>query len=240
MPKPDFTNLTPEEQREWEKENRVRLTREDLEDMLYQQREREKLKKELKITKEKPPSKPKDLSKIERERQQVEEFMAQQQKEEGKKQKEEKSLERLMLDPSIIQNPSKPTCMNQVGGKQCGEPATVKLIHGGLLGEETPPITLCKYCSKLLKIIPIGESDPDLERRLKKQKLEKELGKFEKERSKSKKYKGNVPGSQTLSIKGMRNILQKIAKFANKLDAKGLTNDADLLDEILKDYNGAI
>lgn len=225
MPKPDFTNLTPEEQREWEKENRARLTREDLEDMLHQQREREKLKKELKITKEKPPSKPKDLSKIERERQQVEEFMAQQQKEEGKKQKEEKSLERLMLDPSIIQNPSKPTCMNQVGGKQCGEPATVKLIHGGLLGEETPPITLCKYCSKLLKIIPIGESDPELEGRLRRKRLEREMANLEKKRKKQKGQGSAV--SPSLSLR------RSMVELADKLDRKGLHKEADILDSIL-------
>lgn len=224
MPKPDFTNLTPEEQKEWETENKRRLSIEDLEDMLYQQREKAKLKKELETTKERPQRKPKDLSKIEQERQQVEEFMAQQQKEQGKKQKEERALEKLMADPSIIQSPSEPVCINQIGGKQCGEPAAVKLLHGGLLGD-TPPITLCKDCAKLLKLINIGEKDPELEGRLRRKKLEKEISDLEKKRKKQKGQGSAV--SPSLSLR------RSMVELADKLDRKGLHKEADILDSIL-------
>ena len=240
----DFSELHPEEQEKWrqrEKENKQRLNKEQLLDLMYKQKQESKLLREIEDPKKPIPTKKSpEKEKTERERQQVEEFLSKQKGEEKKKEKEDKALKELMSDPSIMvqEPPGGYKCMNQIGGKPCGEEATMKLLHGGLLGD-TPPITLCKDCSKLLKILTIGGEDPELELRLRRKQIDVEMGKWEKSKKKKKKKKDEVSGpptAQSISMKRseMHKVLQKISKLANRLDAKGLHDEASLLDKILR------
>jgi hypothetical protein len=241
----NISELSPEEQEEWrqkELEYRQRLTREDLEDMIYKEKQMSKLQKELEEGKKTAPTRrPTEREQVEKERGMVEEFLSKERGEEKKREEGERKLKELMLDPSIMvqEPPGGYKCMNMIGDKPCDEPATKKLLHGGLLGD-TPPITLCKDCSKLLKIVNIGFEDPETEKRLRKKQLEKELRSWEKAqekaRKKQKKEPSKVPGSQSVSMKrsGVEDVLKKIANLANKLDTRGLHDEANLLDKILK------
>jgi hypothetical protein len=245
----NFSELPPEEQEEWrqrgEQESKKRVTKEQLEDEMYKQRQEGKLLKELgEGKKERPTRRTLTKKEIDWERNQAEKFLTKQKDETKKKEKKEKEIDRLMSDPSLVQQepPGGYKCMNQVAGEPCDKPASTKLIHGGLLGD-TPPITLCKDCSKLLKIINIGEEDDEeSERRVRRRKIEKEMADWEKEQRKEEKRKKKTPDEEPLGAPSMSmrrsNIshitLQKIAKLANKLDSKGLHNEADLLDKILK------
>jgi len=240
----DISERSPEEQEEWrqrELENKQRLTKEDLQDMLYKKRQENKLLRELEEgKKERPVKKPTERERIEEERRMADEFMSKQRGKKKKKEEEERKLEELMSDPSIMvqEPPGGYKCINQIGDKPCGEPATTKLLHGGLLGD-TPPITLCKDCSKLMKLINIDFEDPELEKRLKKKQVDLELEQWdkaqEKARKKQKKEKtvSVTPTTQSLSTKQSVQILQKMIRLANKLDASGLHEEADLIDKLL-------
>lgn len=246
----DFSRLSPEEQEEWrqkEKENKMRLRKEDLEDMIYKQKQENKLLRELEQggKEQAPTRKLTDKEQREKERKMVEEFLAKQKGEKKKKDKEEKELEELMSDPSIMvqEPPGGYKCMNMIEGKPCGEPATTKLLHGGLLGD-MPPITLCKDCSKLLKLINIDFEDPEMEKRLRKKQLETEVELWEKaqqkalKKQKKEQEKGyRAPGTQSLSLKSseLKDVFKKIIDLAGKLDAKGLYVEANILDKIIKD-----
>lgn len=239
----DFSKLSLEEQERWlqrEKSNKERLVKERLDDTMSEQKQKSKLLRELgEDVKIRPTKKLTSREKIEEERRQADEFISKQKGEKNKEEKEDKNLKELMSDPSLMEQepPGGYKCMNKIGDDACGEPATTKFVHSGLLGD-LPPITLCKDCSKLLKLISLVDKDPGLEQRKRHMKLNKELKKLERERKKPSKENapGLAPGGKpSLSMKGLKiqKTLQKIAELANKLDANGLHEEANLLDTIL-------
>ena len=130
--------------------------------MGYDLRQKRKLKKELKRKPRKDPRlmPGKDKAKIERERKMVEEYMGG-----GKKEpsaptpKAPAKKTELPIDEELMKQYIRSTddqkCMTK--GHQ-NEPAAVKISHGGLLGEEVPPLTFCKWCAKLFKVFPLDAS----------------------------------------------------------------------------------
>lgn len=239
--------LGPEEIAEWKRLNEQRKKQEELEDIRYRSKQDSRLYEEISGVQKSRPDPllmtPSDEKKIEEERRMVDEFVAKQKAEEAvvekEKKKEEDELEKLMKDPSIIKQPPESgyKCMNQIEGEPCGSPATTKFVHGGLLGD-LPPVTLCKDCSKLMKIIPLDwpESKPLDDAEIKRK---KEVKKIQEKRKKEEdkrlqKLKQERPSRMRLRQSGNKNILKKIADLAAKLDQLGLYDEADKIDAILR------
>jgi hypothetical protein len=248
----NISELSPEEQEKWrqrEREYKQRLTKEDLMDQIYEQKQKSKMLKELQEgKKERPVKKLTTEEQKEKERRMTEEFLAKQRGEEKVKEEEEKKLEEIMSDPSIMeQKPKDAICVNQIGEKPCGRPATMMLSHGGLLGD-TPPITLCQYCSKFLSLTPL--TDEAIEEQYMQSVIE--LDELEESRrsklvdygrQRLEDYKKRLREAEELKSRekspkrkksNTSYILQKIAELAGKLDAKGLHDEANLLDKILR------
>jgi len=214
---PSLEDLTPEEMKDLSPEVQKEIYERALEaerrkqnemyqDVSHEERQKRKLKKELKgpgkrkhdPLVEKTPEK----SQVEKEREMADEFVRKQRGEKvkhTKKQKEEdEELERLMSDPSIIKQ--KPE-----GGFWCmrhpDKPAVMLLKHNEMLEEGVPDLPFCESCAFQFKMLPIMENEPSdaLLRRL------------------SEKH----------------NILKKLSILANKLDSKNMYADADLIDRII-------
>ena len=190
-----------EQKRILRREDILRRKKEKIEDTSYEEKERRKLERELKRQPADPMLRGETSEELKsKERAEVEEFLS-----------GGKELERLMLDPSIMQQPlTEAKCMNAV--HDIPESADFKLLHGGLLGD-TPPITLCKYCAKLMKLIPLESEDVE----------SASGGKVYRKEELMKKRKST-----------MQHIFKKLADLASALDTKGLYEEASLADEILK------
>jgi len=134
------------------------------------------------------------------ERDQVENFV-------NKQKKMKSELSRLMSDPTIVQQePENPVCANDVHDDP--EPASFKLVHGGLFGD-LPPIYLCEHCIKLIKIVPMREKDlPQV-------------------------HNKREPLRWTHQKKNSLNIEDRLKSIAGRLDRKGLYIEADVVDKIL-------
>ena len=149
--------------------------------------------------------------------------------------KEEKETEKLMSDPSLVQQPLiNAQCMNAI--HDMPESAAFKLLHGGLLGDR-PPITLCKYCAKLMKLIPLEEEE---EESITPGTKGKTYTKESPSESPTPSGKGKVYTREEL-MKGKKSttqhVFKKLTNIANALDAKKLYKEAGVIDIVLKNIN---